>query len=144
MEEEKEYGKKSYLGFVLWIIGFMAASGGGARLYYVWFPEDSGTGAMLFTLTVAYFAVVFLMWLIFITQKIYWLNGVEYEDAKEAGESRRKACARAHLILFLKNFLAWLVYCAAAVLFSLPVALNCVVFLAVVIIPAVWSMKIKL
>lgn len=90
----KEY-KKSYLGFVLWIIGFCIALSACAFL-----PETDIhiTVAVLDNImTVGCFILSFI---IYKTEYVYWYNGTSYEDAKAAGTERRKKFALEHMKRF--------------------------------------------
>lgn len=86
--------RKTYQGFILWMIGFIIASIGAAFLP---FKEDL---LIRITLNICTIGVAILAYIIYKTEYIYWYNGTSYEEAKNAGSERRKQFAWRHLKRF--------------------------------------------
>lgn len=87
--------KKSYTGFVLGLLGYVAA------LFAISFiPSEDWQVPLrlIMLLTVWYMAgLAFHVWR---TERIYWYNGTSYEEAEAAGSERRKEFAWKHFRLF--------------------------------------------
>ena len=86
--------KKSYLGLVLWLIGFLALCFGVLLL------PVSGMFMMRMTINLCTLGMAILAWIIFLTGAVYWYNGISYEEARDAGEEKRKQYALKHLRVF--------------------------------------------
>ncbi len=71
--------RKTYQGFILWMIGFIIASIGAAFLP---FKEDL---LIRITLNICTIGAAILTYIIYKTEYIYWYNGTSYEEAKNAG-----------------------------------------------------------
>ena len=87
--------KKSYTGFVVWMIVFTA----GLMSFALLPTEDGGLltrGIMNWTTA----AMAYLTWHIWRTEQIYWYNGTTFEEAEAAGSERRKAFAWKHFRIF--------------------------------------------
>lgn len=101
--------RKSYKGFSLFILGYTV----GMLLFCFLLAEN----AALFTRAFMNFttlAMVLLMLIIHKTESVYWINGVLFEDAREAGSKRRRAFARKYLVRFLWPAAGYLVYSVIA------------------------------
>ena len=88
---EKEY-QKSWKGFVIWLVVFVAALAGVMLL-----PLEDGALVSRLILLLMLWWIQALTVQIFLTEQVYWYNGVEFEDAKAAGSERRRAYAWAHV-----------------------------------------------
>ena len=87
--------KKSYTGFVLWMVGFVAA-----LLAICFLPvSDAAVLTRLILLLMAW-GVASMAFLIWKTESVYWYNGTTFEEAVAAGSERRKAFAWKHLRVF--------------------------------------------
>ncbi len=89
--------KKSYKGFVLWMLGFLALVFAAAFVP----SEDEMLPMRLITLVMCW-GVASMAFLIWKTEAVYWYNGTSYEDAVAAGQERRKEFAWRHLVIFLR------------------------------------------
>ena len=89
--------KKSYKGFILWMIGFLAAT-----FAVAFIPSEDEMLPMRLIMLVMAWGMADLSWLIWRTESVYWYNGTSYEDAVAAGSERRKEFARRHLLIFLR------------------------------------------
>ena len=88
--------KESYKGLVIFFIGFILVLAGMAYLSALFFYQH----IVRVSISVVSIAMTLLSMIVCKTQNIYWYNGIEYEDAVEAGEKRRKSYARAHHRMF--------------------------------------------
>ena len=89
--------KKSYKGFVWWMIGFLAA------IFAVAFiPAQDEMMPMRLIMLVMAWGVASMAFLIWKTESVYWYNGTSYEDAVAAGQERRKEFAWRHLVIFAR------------------------------------------
>ena len=89
--------KKSYKGFVLWMIGFLAA-----LVAVAFIPAGDETLPIRLIMLLMAWSMVSMSFIIWKTEYVYWINGVTYEDAVKAGHERRKEFARRHLVIFLR------------------------------------------
>ena len=103
--------KKSYAGFVGWLLGFVA--GMLAVCFYPW-PDEQMLIRLLMLLMAWYMAgLSFHVWR---TEQIYWYNGTSYEEAEAAGQERRKVFAWQHFRLFGAFALLQTVVCCTMML----------------------------
>jgi len=89
--------KKSYKGFVLWMIGFLAAT-----FAVAFVPAEDEMMPMRLIMLVTVWAVAGMAFIIWRTESVYWYNGTSYEDAVAAGQERRKEFAWKHLVVFAR------------------------------------------
>lgn len=87
--------KKSYTGFAVWLIAFIAAM---CVLVPVMGKEFQL--AMRLILLLMGWGIAVLAFITWRTEQVYWYNGTSYEEAAEAGSERRKAFAWKHLRVF--------------------------------------------
>ena len=103
-----QYQKKSYTLFWVWLILLAAA-----MLFYMYggrqyFPLI-GSGKHLGIIVLVFLDLLFALMLA--TQSVYWIGGVTYEAAAEAGASARRRFALRHLLIFLAATALFLFYC---------------------------------
>lgn len=131
--------KKSYRGFVLWMLGFVA---GMVAIAFV--PlEDAGllTRVLLCFTAVDVALLAFIVWR---TEQVYWYNGTEYEAAVAAGSERRKAFAWRHFRIFGWYALGQAVFCCVMHLLGLPWWIDIIVFCVGLCAAAFATVPIKL
>ena len=87
--------KKSYKGLVLWMIGFLAVMFG---ICFV--PTEDEQVMMRLVMLLMAWSITGLMFIIWRTEQIYWINGITYEAAEAAGSEKRKEFAWRHLRIF--------------------------------------------
>jgi len=87
--------KKSYTGFILWMVGFVAA-----MLAICFIPVEDEQVLMRLILLVMAWSVTSMAFIIWKTESVYWYNGTTFEEAEAAGSERRKAFAWKHLKIF--------------------------------------------
>lgn len=84
--------EKSYLGLILWMIVFLAGT-----VLCMFLPEKMMLRGVMQLCSVG---VAVLIYMIYVNEKIYWINGVTFEEALKATSEQRKAFAMRHLKLF--------------------------------------------
>lgn len=52
-----------------------------------------------------------LFLLVFLKDSVYWIPGISYESAVQAGHKARRKCAFIHLVVFLAATVLWFLYC---------------------------------
>ena len=101
--------KKSYKGLVLWLLGLAVAMFSPMLLPI---RDEDLMARLMLNLTSAGMAA--LMVVILRTESVYWINGVTFEQARDAGGERRRAFAAAHLKRFCAFALGFAVLSAVA------------------------------
>lgn len=107
---EPHYQKKTYKLFGVWLTAFAVVLIAGA----VYTPNIAGLGTIKSISILLYGMLDLLFVLIYLTQSIYWVAGVSFEEASEAGAKARRRFALRHLLLFLGATAVYFVYCFAA------------------------------
>ena len=86
--------KKSYTGFVLGLLGYVAA-----LLLIALIPKADEQSYMRLIMLVTVWYMAWLSFHVWRTEQVYWYNGTSYEEAVAAGRERRKEFARKHLVI---------------------------------------------
>lgn len=107
--------KKSYVGFVLWMLAFMAAVLGAALL-----PIEDEALLMRIVDNLCTLGIEALMLLIYKTERVFWINGISFEEAVKAGSGRRRALAFKYVKFFGMFAAGFLLYSVIAQLLHLP------------------------
>lgn len=131
--------KKSYTGFILWLIVYTASVFMPAFL-----PIEGESLPVRIIMGWTAIAILLLMLMIYISEKVYWINGVTYEQAVEAGSARRKAFAMRHLVYFGVFSAPYLVFTIVAQILGWPFWIDIVVFTVGIIAAAVSTVRIRL
>lgn len=103
----QEYKKESYGLFRAWLL-LLAALAAVFSLFPGRFSPFGGArtiGIMVMCMLDLLFVLIVL------TQSVYWLDGVSYEQAARAGASARRRYALWHLLIFLLATVLYLTYC---------------------------------
>lgn len=131
--------KKSYRGFVIWLVLFVVGLAG-----LMFLPvEDGGLltrGIIVYTAA----ALALLAWIVWRTERVYWYNGTEFEEAVEAGSERRKRFAWRHFRIFGGFALGLLLFSAFMQLMGWPWWIDIVVGTVGLCAAAFCTMPIKL
>lgn len=85
--------EKSYLGLVVWMVLYMAAT-----VLCMFLPERMMLRGIMQATSLGTTVLICMIW---INEKIYWINGVTFEEAMEATREQRKTFAFRHLKIFL-------------------------------------------
>ena len=116
--------KKTYKGFVIWMLGFVIATFGVAFL-----PIEDGILLGRIVGNLCCMGTAILAYIIFKTECVYWYNGTEYEEAVKAGSERRREFAWKHFRRFGLFALAFLIFSVLAHLLQFPFRIDIAVLL---------------
>ena len=108
--------KKSYKGFWIFMALYVLS-----MFSCVLLPESWGgftIGRII--LNMCTLGIALLSWIIYRADRVYWYNGITYEEAEAAGPQRRSACAREHAKRFGIAAGLFLVFSVFAQLFQIP------------------------
>ena len=130
--------KKSYLGLVIWLIAYTALMTAGGFL-----PLGADLLIRVFMVFSAV-SLVILMAMMYFMDTVYWMNGVSFEQALEAGIERRKRYAFLNLRLFGIFAIAYTLYSIVAYVLHFPWVVDIVVFTVATIVVAIYSNRYKL
>ncbi len=130
--------KKSYKGLLLWVVVFTTVMFAISAL--------PAYGPLLTRITLNYmFLMIFvLMLIIHFDDKIYWITGVEYEQAAKLTREQRKACSIKYVRVFGIAALVFLAVSVAFHLLDLPYYNDIFVSVVLVIYAAISTIKFKL
>lgn len=131
--------KKSYRGFVLWLLGFMAAAFSPLLL-----PTDDAGLLIRLVQNLTSIGLVILAWIILRTESVYWINGTTFEQARDAGSERRRAYASAHLRVFARFAAGYFLFSAFMQWRHFSYTIDIIVFTVGIIVTAVSTIRIKL
>ena len=131
--------KKSYTGFIVWMFLFIGI------LFSLSFLPVEDEGIMIRAVFVfTSLAIAGMMLLIYFTEQVYWINGVTYEQAVEAGSARRKAFALRHLVRFGICTAIYLLFAVVGQIIGWPFWIDIIVFTVGVIATAISTIGIRL
>lgn len=131
--------KKSYKGLVWWLVLMFALTVAAAFL-----PIRDGDLMTRISLNVMGFLLVALMFIIYKAEAVYWINGVTFEEAEEAGSERRKRFALRHLERFGWFALLYLLFSVGAQLTGIGMGYDAALWAIGLIVTAVCTIPIKL
>ncbi len=133
--------KKSYKGFIIWLIAFLTVSIGVALI-----PEDAVSAAFLMRVVgnICTISIAILAFVICETECVYWYTGISYEDAVKAGSEKRREYAWKHFQRFGTFAVIYLVISIAAQLLQINMWVDLTFLFVGVIAVAVSTIRIKL
>ena len=131
--------RKSYKGLLWWSMAFVVLP---ALLAFL--PIKNGALLTRLFLNAAGGLLVLLMYIIYRTEAVYWINGVEFEQAKEAGSERRKQYALRHLERFGWVALLYLLYSIGAQMAGVGSGADIALWAVGLIVAALSTIPIKL
>lgn len=132
--------RKSYRGFALWLAGYTASV-----FLPLLLPEGADAGLTLrLVQNLTSLGIVVLIWIIWRTESVYWINGTTFEQARDAGSARRRAFAAAHLKRFGLFALGYAAFSAFMQLRGYSFVIDIAVFTVGIIAVAVSTIRIKL
>lgn len=135
----KEY-IKTYKPFIAWLIGFPVIE----TIIGKGLSNLSTKITVLTLLIIMVISIYILMFIIYIGEYVYWINGgPNYEEAKLAGSEKRKEYAKAHLDIFLKMMLISFLYGIISLLFKFSIWVDILLISLIVIIAAFLTIPIK-
>ena len=103
-------------------------------------------GPLLTRITLNYTCIMIatLAYIIYKFDRVYWYNGVYFEDAERAGRERRDAYALAHFEKFKNMVLFFAVYSIAAHLLNISIFIDVIIMVITTIATAISTIKIEL
>ncbi len=131
--------KKSYLGFIIWLIAYSALV-----TTPVFLPIKDAAVLTRILLVFTAVAMVILMAMMYVWETVYWMSGVSYEQAVAAGSERRKRFAFLHLRMFGIYAVAYILFSVIAQFLHFDWWVDTVVFTVSLIVLAIFSPKYKL
>ena len=134
-----EIYKKSYAGIFVWTLFLMAALLGAA-----WLPIEELHLQILVTLNITSVMIALLLLLIWENERVYWISGVTFEQAKNASSQERRTYAWRHFKRFALFTLAFGLYSVLAWVLQFPYALSIILFIAGLTAAALSTNKIRL
>ena len=134
----KEY-KKSYKGFIIFItLHFLTLIS--ASLLSIW----KDFLPLLLIANIITVGMSVLMYIMYVTEKVYWMNGIEYEKALLAGSERRKEYALKHFKTLGKAAIFGLILTIMSVIFNWNQLIVFPIILITFIIACISTVRFKL
>ncbi|MBE5963874.1 MAG: hypothetical protein E7252_02900 [Lachnospira sp.] len=130
--------KKSYRGLVLWIAGFTGA------MFLAGLLPLKGDIITLVVSNIMTFEVAILAGIIYVTEKIFWYNGISYEEAVEVGSARRKAYAFKYFASFGIFALVFLGISVILYVLNVPVWVSLILLTVGIVGVAISTVRFKL
>ena len=130
--------KKSYTGLVLWLIVFLVLCFGVLLL-----PVE-GMAMMRLTIQLCSLGMAALALIVYLNGQVYWYNGISYEEARDAGEERRKKYAWQHVKAFGIFAILGLLFSAVMQLMHISEWVDFVVLTIGLIAVAISTIRFKL
>lgn len=131
--------KKSYKGFIIWMLGFCAAC------FSISFFPVKDTGILLRIIdNICTIGITVLAFIIYKTEYVYWYNGTTYEEAVKAGSERRKAFAWQHLKRFGSFALVFLIFSIVSQVTGISYWIDIIVAVIGLVAAAISTINIKL
>lgn len=131
--------KKSYLGFIIWIIAYSTLV-----TTPVFLPIKDAAVLTRIVLVFTVVAIAILMAMMYVWETVYWMSGISFEQAVAAGSERRKRFAFLHLRLFGIYAVAYILFSVIAQFLHFDWWVDSVVFTVSLIVLAIFSPKYKL
>ena len=131
--------KKSYLGFWIWTIVYTVSV-----MCMSYLPIHNTDILIRIIFNYTNLAITVLTIIMFINEKIFWYNGISYEQAASAGSDRRKAYALKHVKVFGTATLIYFIISLIAGLLNMSFWADTLIYTLIIIIAAVSTMKFKL
>lgn len=131
--------KKSYKGFVIWLVLFCVVTVGTSFLPI----HDNGVITRI-VYNICVWEITLLAYIIYKTEYVYWYNGTSYEEAVKAGSERRQKYAWMHLKRFVLFSIVFSLFSILANIFLLSFWVDTVVFFVGFVGVAISTIWIKL
>ncbi|SCZ81830.1 hypothetical protein [Acidaminobacter hydrogenoformans] len=135
---------KSYKMLVVWMAGYIVLLIAAVVVLDLLEPYIGVKALVQVMLHLTNVFLLALFWMIYRTQRVYYINYVRYKDAATATEEERKAFALKHFETFSRAALLFLTYGGFSFLLSLPSWLDTLVYCVVLIGAAVKTVPYKL
>ena len=130
---------KSYKGFIVWLILFVAA-----LMLTGMIPTEDVHLIVLLIGNIMTVGMAVLTGMIWFNQKIYWYTGLSYEEACKASPEQRKTYARRHFVRFGVWAVLFLLYSLAAYFLGFPFGVSIAVMTVGTLTMALSTIRIAL
>ncbi|MEG2914828.1 MAG: hypothetical protein RR839_00100 [Oscillospiraceae bacterium] len=141
---DKEYEKCSYKLFIVWFVAFISMSFLVPFLIGMCFPNIGENIMIKLILAFTLIGLSSLFYLIYKTEKVYWINGITYDMAKKSTSEKRKIYAFKHFEAFLNATIYAIIYLVISTLLRLSPIVDGTVVGIMIIVTAVKTIKTKL
>ena len=131
--------KKSYKGFIIWLIGFCAICFG-----VVFLPIKDYHMIVRVINNISTIGVALLTFIVYKTEFIYWYNGISYEEALQVGKDRRKVYAWKLFRLFGLFALVFLGFSIIAQILNISSWIDIAALFIGIVAIAISTMGVKL
>lgn len=138
-----ELGNKSYKLFLVWLLAVVVIAVTVVLILDSFVPDIAGNVMSKIITEMIAFALSALMMIIYFSDKIYWFNGMSYEEASSMSKEKRRLYAQKHMRLFHVAFIIITVYNIIGVIGGSPVEADYFVALLAIVISALRSILIK-
>ena len=138
-----DYQKKSYKLFILWIIFLYTLLMFGGYYLAKIFPDITDANLVNVEMMLINIALLILIYMIYRTESIYWINGMSYKEAKSMSSEKRKKYAWEHLIIFFQGTIISILYCIFSYFIKVPMPLDIIILTFIIIISAFRTIPIK-
>lgn len=129
--------KKSYKIFVLWLIMLIVSMVSfGILNYYVSLRVN-----ILYLIVSTMLTILFAI--IYKTENIYWINGIDFEYSSKLTSQDRKSIALKYLKLFGLINIMLLVYSILGFIFSIPWIIDTIIFALLMLGGAIYTIKFQ-
>ena len=130
--------KKSYKGLIYWLIGFLAA-----MFSLSFLPIENTKLITNLCILMCTAGVTLLLYIVYRYDKIYWINGVMYEDAVKWSRQQRDRFTWRHFEVFGKFLCLHIVFALISHFFNFPLWIIITVPTIGLIITAISTIRIK-
>lgn len=131
--------KKSYKGFLLWMLAFIVCMFG-----VCFIPGMNGDLATRLVFNLCTVGMTILCYIMYKTEYVYWINGTTYEQAVKAGSERRKEFALKHMKVFGNFAILFLVLSIIFHIFDVQIWVDILIGTIGIIVTAVRTIPFKL
>ncbi len=107
--------RKTYAGFIVWLLLFVLI-----MFAVIFIPADDPAVLCRVLVNLCTIGIAQLAWMIWRNERVYWYNGISFEEAEKAGSERRKEYAFRHFRLFGGYALVSLAITLGAYLMRIP------------------------
>lgn len=137
------YGKRSYAAFFIWLVVFCLVMMA-VTLFTDVYTDMANDLITKMLLIITTFAIEVLFYMIKVTEKIYWLNKITYEEAVYMTRDERRRYAGRQLRYVSYGFLATTLYVSVGIIANTPSWLDCMVVGAIMGIVAYTAVNVKI
>ncbi len=144
MNDGKNDLTKSYKLLALWLILYVVIAVLFAILLVL---IDVNISSKALTIFWFYFTSIFLIsfhFMIYKTERIYYINYISYKEAREATSEERRDFAYRHLVIFCIATIIFITYSIFSFIFRLPTAMDIGAWAIIIIFSAIRTIPIKL